>query len=533
MKFEEKLRTLGKKEVYDEYCSFLDLNIEQYMQIQNSLLKEQIALWQDTKLAQSILKGKKIESFSDFRKVIPLTTYEDYADILLKRDDEYLPSPASLWIETTWEGGNHPVKVAPYNRAMLETFFTNVCACFLIATGKQRYDFDIKSSYHMLYGLAPLPYATGLLPISLDNQIGIKFLPDVETATSLSFSERNKLGFKQGLFEGIEYFFGLGSVTYYISKSLDKMSSQQKSFKYSQFFKNPKRAARLLKGINRAKKENRGLLPKDLFDLKGFVVAGTDNELYKDDLEKMWGVRPLEIFAGTEPTLLGTETYSRKGLVFFPDSCYLEFIPEEETIKYKDDPDHEYTTHTLDEVCENCNYELVISVLKGGAFMRYRVGDIYRCVGLKDKDDNINLPIFKFIDRTKDVIDIAGFTRITKNSIDDVIKLSKLDIKDYIACKEIDRNDRPFLHMYVEMSDDAMYGDAITIEVLKDHLTAYFKYFDSDYADLKKILGIDPLQITILKRRSLSEYPEKIDRINPSKNEMVKFMRYINESAGY
>ena len=275
------------------------------------------------------------------------------------------------------------------------------------------------------------------------------------------------------------------------------------------------------------------MLPKDLFDLKGFVVAGTDNELYKDDLEKMWGVRPLEIFAGTEPTLLGTETYSRKGLVFFPDSCYLEFIPEEETIKYKDDPDHEYTTYTLDEVCENCNYELVISVLKGGAFMRYRVGDIYRCVGLKDKDDNINLPIFKFIDRTKDVIDIAGFTRITKNSIDDVIKLSKLDIKDYIACKEIDSNDRPFLHMYVEMSDDAMYSDAITIEVLKDHLTAYFKYFDSDYADLKKILGIDPLQITILKRRSLSEYPEKIDRINPSKNEMVKFMRYINESAGY
>ena len=44
MKFEEKLRTLGKKEVYDEYCSFLDLNLEQYMQIQNSLLKEQIAL---------------------------------------------------------------------------------------------------------------------------------------------------------------------------------------------------------------------------------------------------------------------------------------------------------------------------------------------------------------------------------------------------------------------------------------------------------------------------------------------------------
>ncbi|MCI5774396.1 MAG: GH3 auxin-responsive promoter family protein, partial [Erysipelotrichaceae bacterium] len=471
--------------------------------------------------------------FRDFKEVVPITTYEDYADILLKKDDAYLPSPASLWIETTWEGGNRPIKVAPYNRAMLETFFTNVCACFLIATGKKRYDFDIKSSYHMLYGLAPLPYATGLLPISLENQIGIKFLPDVATATSLSFSERNKLGFKQGLMEGIEYFFGLGSVTYYISKSLDKMSgSGGKSLDYRKLLKNPQRALRLMKGIKRAKKENRGLMPKDLFDLKGFVVAGTDNELYKDDLEKMWGVRPLEIFAGTEPTLLGTETYSRKGLVFFPDSCYLEFIMEDEALRYRDDPNHKYTTYTLDEVVENCNYELVISVLKGGAFMRYRVGDIYRCVALQDKEDNINLPIFKYIDRTRDVIDIAGFTRITKNSIDDVIHLSKLDIVDYIACKEIDENNRPYLHMYVEMSDEAMYSDAITSEVLKDHLTAYFKYFDSDYADLKKILGIDPLQITIMRRKAISSYPEKIDRINPSKADMIRFLRHVKESAG-
>ena len=29
----------------------------------------------------------------------------------------------------------------------------------------------------------------------------------------------------------------------------------------------------------------------------------------------------------------------------------------------------------------------MISVLKGGAFVRYRVGDVYRCVGLENQED--------------------------------------------------------------------------------------------------------------------------------------------------
>ena len=529
MKFEKKLKTRGKKEVFDEYCAFMDLSIEQYMQIQKSLLLEQIELWQNSNLSKNILK-KPFKHLEDFKKYIPLTTYEDYADILLKKDDKDLPAKSSLWIETTWEGGMHPVKVAPYTKAMLETFFTNMCACMLIATGKRRYDFDVKSTYHMLYGLAPLPYATGLLPLGLDNQIGVKLLPDVKTANSLSFSERNKLGFKQGIVEGIEYFFGLGSVTYYVSKSLEKMNNSH-STSYVKLLKKPRRLIRLLKGKYPAYKEHRGLLPKDLFDLKGFVVAGTDNELYKDDLYKMWNVRPLEIFAGTEPTLIGTELYSRKGLVFFPDACFYEFILEDDLIKEKEDPSYVVPTYFMDEVEENCNYELVISVLKGGAFMRYRIGDMYRCVGLKDDKDNISIPLFKYIDRVKDVIDIAGFTRITKNSIDEVIRLSKLDIVDYIACKEIENN-RPFLHMYVEMAKDSFISSAVCVNVLKDHLTAYFKYVDSDYADLKKILGIDPLRITILKNGTLTTYPKPIDRINASKSQINQLLKYMNEDLG-
>lgn len=36
-------------------------------------------------------------------------------------------------------------------------------------------------------------------------------------------------------------------------------------------------------------------------------------------------------------------------------------------------------------------------------------------------------------------------------------------------------------------------------EILKELLSTYFKYIDSDYRDLKKILGMDPLVVTVLR----------------------------------
>ena len=105
---------------------------------------------------------------------------------------------------------------------MLETVFTNMCVTMMIATGKKKYDFDIKASYHMLYGLAPLPYATGLIPLGLDNQIGVQLLPPAHIANKLSFGVRTKLGFKMGLIHGIDYLFGLGTlrILLFESKSL-------------------------------------------------------------------------------------------------------------------------------------------------------------------------------------------------------------------------------------------------------------------------------------------------------------------------
>ena len=528
LKFEQKLKSLSQEEIWQEYCGFLDLKIDEYMQIQNRLMEEQISLWSRCALGQRFLQGKQIHSIEEFRRLVPLTTYEDYADVLLPKQGNMLPDDPIIWIQTTWEGGRHPIKVAPYTKSMLDTYRNNVLACMILSTTETKGQFDIKVRDTFLYGLAPLPYATGLFPLALNDEIDIEFLPPVKEAVQMSFGERNKKGFKLGLSKGIDFFFGLGSVAYFVSQSLTELSkSGGKSGGLSGC--SIPMLMRLAKAKYRCSKENREMLPKDLFNLKGFMVAGTDNNSYKDDLERLWGVRPMELFAGTEPSCIGTETWTRDGMYFFPDTCFYEFIPEMEMERSLMDPDYQPKTYLMNEVIPGEKYELVITVLKGGAFARYRVGDVYQCVGLENPVDGTRIPRFHYIDRVPTIIDIAGFTRISENSIQNVISLSGLQIVDWVAAKEYNHEKRPLLHLYVEIEAQSLASLALSKEILREHLSVYFKYVDQDYKDLKRILDVDPLEITILRCGTFAAYQRQsgktLRKINPSAYDIMGLLR--------
>ncbi len=217
-------------------------------------------------------------------------------------------------------------------------------------------------------------------------------------------------------------------------------------------------------------------------------------------------------------------------MVLFPDSCFYEFIPEAEMLKSLDDESYVPETCLINEVKVGAKYEIVISVLHGGAFMRYRIGDVYRCL---EESVGGSLPRFTYVDRIPTVIDIAGFTRITQKSISEVIRLSKLGIGDFIARKEFDENNTPFLHMYLEITPEAQRSDVVTKKVLSEHLAVYFRYFDSDYEDLKKLLNIEPLQLTVLPYGSIAGFENersmKLRRINTDDYFMNSLLMYAEK----
>ena len=77
MRFQEKLHEFSKEEIWEEYCGFLTLSMEEFMNIQKRLLLEQMEIWSSSTLGQNILKGKKPTSIEEFRTMVPLTNYED------------------------------------------------------------------------------------------------------------------------------------------------------------------------------------------------------------------------------------------------------------------------------------------------------------------------------------------------------------------------------------------------------------------------------------------------------------------------
>ena len=524
MRFEAKLKKLSRAQLWGEYCGYLDLSLKDYMFMQHRLLQEQLECWRECGLGQKLLKGKKPENFEQLRAMLPLTSYEDYAETLLPKQADALPGQPVIWIQTTWEGGLRPTKVAPYTREMLDTYRHNLCSLTLLCTSREKGQFSVHKGDRVLYGGASLPYATGLMPSLMSEDIQLDWLPNDKKSVSASFTQRIKNGFTQGLTGGIDFFFGMGAVANSITERFSSMSGGGSAARAV----SPTIAARYVKAKYLCRRDGRSMQPKDLFRIKGFVYTGPDSRCYRDALTDAWGVSPIEIAAGTESTCIAAEDWNRNGMVFFPNACFYEFIPEAEMRRSLIDPSYKPRTCLMDEVSAGEQYELVISVFHGGAFMRYRIGDVYRCVSAGPNE----LPRFYFHDRIPTVIDIAGFTRITEASVRQVINLSKLPISSWFARKEYDEGNRPFLHMYMEIPKEEQQMTAASKQVLIDHLSAYFRYFDSDYADLKKLLSIEPLQIELLKSGVMDAFRQQtgreILRINPSildVNELLEFQK--------
>lgn len=530
MNFETKLRTLPPEQIWDEYCSFLDMSIDEYMLVQKRLLMEQIELLSNCPLGKRLLKGNVPKTVDEFRATVPLTTFDDYDDILLTKKEEMLPAKPAIWLKTTWEGGTAPAKFAPYSDAMLETYKNNILASALLATSTKRGQFSFKRQAKVLYGLAPLPYATGLFPYLINPEISLNFMPSLKDAKKLSFSQQSSVGFQQALTKGLDLFFGMSSIIYGISRNFNLSNSKNGGLKSILKMK-PVMLVRLLRALYKSKRDGTPIYPKDLFSLTGFVCAGTDSELFKDELELFWGRRPLEICGGTEGSCMGTETWSKDGMVFFPDACFYEFIPEEDMYRNLRDPSYTPRTYLMNELNANECYELVLTVLKGGAFARYRIGDVFRCLRTKNVNDKLDIPQFSYVDRIPTVIDIMGFTRITEQEIDHIIELSNIHVSDYFALKEYDEEKHSFLHMYIELDSNEIEKRAVGVQLLRDQLSACFCHYDTDFSDLKKLLGIEPLKITLLPTGIIKKYnarrPYPIRKINPHYREVLDLMRSI------
>jgi hypothetical protein len=500
MTTEAELLIQGKnEELWQKCCGFIDLSLEGCMKVQERLLREQLEMLKNCKLGRSIMKGAEPETMEEFRRQVPLTTYADYEPFLLTKNEKALPQKPLFWQHTSGRSGEYPFKWVPVTARQFAELRSLLFACLTFACSRQKGDINYKRNDKFLYALAPPPYTTGALIHAAPHEL-FDFLPPVKAAESMSFEERVQLGFKMALGEGLDLFFALSSVLVAIGERLTQ-SNQKLDIK--PLLKNPSALARLLKGLLKSKLARRSLMPKDLWKLKGIVSTGSDGSVFREKVKEMWGRYPLDVYGGTEGIIMATQTWDYEGMTFIPHLNFLEFIPEMESLKSRDDPFYHPETLLLDEIAAGEKYELAITNFYGGPLIRYKLGDMIKITALRNEKLGIDIPQMAFHARVDDMIDIAGFTRLTEKVIWQAIENSGVAYKEWAVRKEV--RERPILHLYLELGENGH----VTEEQIAESVHRALKRLDAPYADLESFLGLRPLEVTILPKNAFQNYTKK------------------------
>ena len=487
----EMLRHGSSEEVWQRYMGFLDLTLDEFMSIQRRRILEHVAWLSDSELGRKIIGPTVPTSVEEFRERVPLTTYADYAPYLLERKSDALPGEPFAWMRTSGRSGEYSVKWAPIFRdAWEEVVRPNSVAILLMASSKQRGEVNVEIGDVMPFTWAPTPFGLGYMALAITEELPLVVIPSLEAGGTMSFDERIGAALTLGFRLGIDHFFGLASVLVKIGERFSEGSSARRGF--SKDMLHPKVLWRLIRAKLRARAAGRPMYPKDLWDVKGVSAGGSDTSIFAARIEKYWGVKPLEMYGTSEFAMAAIQAWDREGMTPLPDMVFFEFIPLEESRRSRSEPNYVPKTLLLNEVQAGETYEIVLSSFRFTPFTRYRVGDLVRVSALRNEQCNIDLPQLVFEGRCDDVIDLAGFTRLTERTIWYAIENTGIPYEEWICRKEYE-GDSPVLHVWIEPKNGAP-DAADALEALRQCLREQ----DSDYRDLEAMLGYNPLRLEYL-----------------------------------
>ena len=501
-KIKELLEQGRKEELWQMCCGFIDLSLEQFMDIQKRLLLEQIELLKNCDLGKKVMRGAMPETIEEFREQVPLTTYADYCPELLEQREDVLPVKPSCWVRTSGRSGEYTCKWIPISNQFWEEMGPVFGGAMIFGTCRERGDIIFDDNFKFLYAIAPEPYTFGMFARKLVDDFGFKFLPSLHEAEQMSFEERLEVGLKMALSEGVDGFYGLPGVLMAISERFKEGSS---SMKLSDLLSQPRMVIRLLKGFIKSKITHRPMLPKDLWKVKLISAAGTDGVIYSEKIKDMWGRHPLDGYGGTEAIIAATQTWDYEGMTFFPTLNFFEFIPEDEYAKWKLDNSYQPKTILLDEVKAGNIYELVITNFHGNALARYRIGDMIRITSLRNDKLNIDIPQMVFERRADDLIDL-GLMRLTEKVIWQAVESTGVPYQDWTARKEI-IGDKSTLHLYIELKDKYNADEKDLAAAVYEQLKGMNDGFiHQDLASVEKLIELEPIKVTTLPAGSFTNY---------------------------
>ena len=500
----ELIRQRKYQEVWQKYCSFIDLSVDEFSEIQRHMLLEQLRLLQDCELGHKLLWGAKPSSVEEFRQKVPFTKYKDYIPYLLDKREDVLPEKPISWQRTSGRSGEYPCKWIPLTERLSKEVAGYAIAWGIFASSGKRGTCMVRDHDKMLYGMAPPPFATGVLARCLEDELSgvIDMLPPWDKAEELEFQDRIKEAFSLALSEGMDFAFAVSSIMVAIG---ERFSQGANNVNLSTILSRPRAIPRLAKGLVKSKLARRPMLPRDLWQLKGLMSAGMDTAVLREKIKYYWGQYPLEAYGSAEMLATAFQTWDHKDMVFVPSIAFYEFITEEERLTSARDKSYRPRTLLLDELQVGQRYEIVFTSLLGGPFVRYRIGDMLEVTALRNEELNINLPQVAFYGRCDDIIDIGMFFRFTEKTLWQAIENTGIGYNLWTGRKEVHGNDPPILHLYIELKRQDKTAEEVKLAVhqsLKELNREWFEH----WTDVEETLSWELIRVTLLPEGAFTRY---------------------------
>jgi hypothetical protein len=499
----ELLREGKSEELWQMCCGFLRLNVDEFMDVQKRLLLEQLQLLNRSPLGKKIMRGAKPETVAGFRQRVPLTTYADYCPELLEKREDVLPAKPDSWVRSSGRSGEYPCRWVPMTPACARELSVLIYGVGMLSCCKRWNDVSqIPECPRVVYTVAPRPYITGELYNLMEQQSPVVQLPALEEAEKLSFEDRVRLGFKQALSQGVDYFFGMSLVLAEVGEKLNQSSGRMK---ISPLLSQPKALLRLAKGLAKSKLARRPMIPKDLWSVKGIMCGGLDSWVYREKIKELWGRYPLDVYVTTEGGFIATQLWDYQDMTFIPNLNFLEFIPEVEHYRSQMDRSYQPKTVLLNEVEPGENYELVITNFHGGAMVRYRIGDMIKITSLRNEKLGIDIPQMVFERRVDGLINFVVI-QLTEKLIWQAIEKTGIAYVDWVAYK---LQGESVLRLLIEPKGDLKGGEADIAAAIKKQIVGS----DSDLApavldDLTDMIDFS-IEVVLLPRGSFAHYIAK------------------------
>ena len=484
--------TYDKEKIWQRFCGFLELSLNEFMEIQERLLLEQIELVSDSPLGKVIMKCQQPASVEEFRTVVPLTTYDDYIQYIGNSRENCLAEKPHYWVHTSYTKG--AFKHVPWTERFVQTQLRNVIASLILSSATQKWDVKLAPGCRILAILPERPFVSAQLAFGIVEQFSANPVLPLEVCEKLPFSRKIDTLLKRSLYTNMDYMILMTSSFLPLERGFHRMIKNTKMLSILPKI-HPLISWRLIRNnLKRLVKSNESILPKHLWGVKGIVAWGSDSEALQDTVCEQWGKPLFQFYGSSESGLMAMQDWRKDNMTFLHDGVFLEFIPEDQ-IEHKEG----ISTLLINELEEGKLYEPVITSFYGMPFLRYRQGDLIKIVSTPNDQNGNRLPKLTFHSRADDLIDLFGIARINTKVASEALELTGIPHGEWTIRKEHETG-KPVLRIYIELDNETQATD------LAHRFHRKLKSVDRHYGEATYTMAYNPIRVTPLVKGAFERY---------------------------